>query len=628
MAFAAVTFGRRSALEARLGRLLQKGRAVDGSRILALALLLGVTFGFAEFVVWKVRYLFDHQFLHGSNPDTIWAAPLVLGTIALGVALPLALVARRAGGVSAEFVVTVIGLIGWFAVLRGMRTGIHALPAVILAGGLAVVSGRLMVRAGLPFHGRLTRWAAIACGVVLVLGTVMTGGRAVWPRLVAGSLPVAPAGSPNVIVIILDTVRAESMSLYGYERPTTPNLVAIGERGLVFDLAIAPAPWTLPSHATMFTGLPPSEHGADWRTPLPDDIPTLASVLRDRGYLTAGFTANIGYATRASGLSNGFIRYADYGLNVRSIVGAEWYGTRVLRLLARVLDDSRFTRVPAPEISRAALDWIDGADRPYFVFLNYFDAHGPYELRDGFAGMLDLPANDSVLDASGQWTTRPERIANARDRYDTSLAYLDDQIGRLFQELERRGQLDRTLVVITSDHGELFGEHGLNDHGNSLLDPLLRVPLIMVGPGLDRNPGRIDEVSPLSDLPATVAAFAGFRNNPFPGESLLDARPEEATHDRYALSQVTPEIGVVPEGPLRNGAATAITDNVHKLIRYDNGRYELYDLRLDPAESRNLAGATRVPELARSMSERIDSILDVIEPKRTVGDEMQPPYRR
>jgi arylsulfatase A-like enzyme len=611
----AVAFGRRFAVRALFRRVLQAGRTIDGSRVLALAAILGIAFGFAEFVVWKVRYLIDNQFLHGSNADTIWAAPLVLGTIALAAALPFALIARRTGGVSANLVVMLIGLLGWFAVLRGMRAGIHALPAAILAAGLAVVLANRIVKAGIPFSPRLTRSATLAGVMFLLLGTTMSGSRAVREWFIAATLPAPPDGSANVIVIILDTVRAESMSLYGYERPTTPNLAAIAERGLVFDQAVAPAPWTLPSHASMFTGLLPSEHGADWRTPLPDDIPTLATFLRSRGYLTAGFVGNLGYATRASGLSSGFTRYADYRLDVRSILGTEWYGARGLEFLGRVLDDSRFTRVHAPEITRAALAWIDRADRPFFAFLNYFDAHGPYELREAYADILDRPVSDSVLDASGQWTVRPEGTAHARDRYDTSLAWLDAEIGRLFDQLDRRGQLDNTLVVIASDHGELFGEHGLVDHGNSLIDPLLRVPLIIAGPGLDRNPERVTGASSLLNLPATVVAFLGIRGSPFPGESLVDANREHGRLDSYAISQVTPEIGVVPTGPLRHGAAVAVTDDAHRMVRYANGTEELYDLVADPAESSNLivAPRPRLRELARSLRQHINGVMNASE---------------
>ena len=150
-------------------------------------------------------------------------------------------------------------------------------------------------------------------GLVILLASYLFLGDRLGLAREAGR-PLPPANSPNVLLIVLDTVRADHLSLYGYERPTTPNLEQLGKRGIRFDKARATAPWTLPSHASMFTGRWPHELGEKWMTPLRGNFPTLAEYLGDRGYATAGFVANVGYCSQETGLARGFTHYEDYVL--------------------------------------------------------------------------------------------------------------------------------------------------------------------------------------------------------------------------------------------------------------------------------------------------------------------------
>src|SRR5262249_24741608 len=264
--------------------------------------------------------------------------------------------------------------------------------------------------------------------------------------------------------------------------------------------------WTLPSHATFFTGHMPHEIFSDWKRmkflawelPMNDRFPTLAELFSARGYRTAGFVANWGYGDRVFGLNRGFAHYedllvfSDRGLSFEQVLNSSYLtrlSTKAIRtrgwrsVLPEKEEQPEFSRrdpiqdlhrdVPlarkdASEVNGEFLRWLDlNRDRPFFAFLNYMDTHNPYIHRSDFVGPLSskipgalpepAPTNEAML-----------KMADMRVDYETSLAYLDQQIGSLLAALENRELLDSTLVVITSDHGEQFGEHGRRGHGNTL----------------------------------------------------------------------------------------------------------------------------------------------------------------
>ena len=212
-----------------------------------------------------------------------------------------------------------------------------------------------------------------------------------------------PAGSPNVLFIVLDTVRADHLSLYGYPRPTTPTLERLAKNGIRFDRARATAPWTLPSHASFFTGRWPHELGVQWLTPLRPGAPLLAEYMGSRGYATAGFVANTGYCSYDTGLARGFTYYEDYILKgiaplqtpivVKGILGRIFeigiaHESRSHAFVPELVERWFYSgiRKDAESINRAFLDWLfrrPEKTRPFFVFLNYLDAHAPYKLPEG-----------------------------------------------------------------------------------------------------------------------------------------------------------------------------------------------------------------------------------------------------
>jgi len=337
--------------------------------------------------------------------------------------------------------------------------------------------------------------------------------------------PASAPGARNVLLVVVDTLRADHLSLYGYSRPTTPNLVRIAEQGIRFDNAISASSWTLPSHASILTGLYPHDHHTDGERNLSAGYPTLAEVLREGGYRTAAFSANAGTFSRDRGFGRGFIHFEDSFETLSSSFGQTFYGWKIqTRLCELGLMRDLLGRPRAAEVGSRMLRWIDGDRRPFFVVLNYYDAHDPYVPPDHYEHLYTTAKHPG-----GHFTQHweyfnnltPQQRQAALDAYDGSINYVDAEIGNLMQELDKRGLTDKTLLIITSDHGEGFKEHGLMNHGNSLYRELIHIPLIVRAPGL--VPGGISVAEPVSTTalaPTVLDLLGGQGRNPFPGVSL------------------------------------------------------------------------------------------------------------
>ena len=224
----------------------------------------------------------------------------------------------------------------------------------------------------------------IAGGSLLAVAATSWG----WDRYLEVSaktkLPPSSPDAPNVLMIVLDTVRAQNLNLYGYHRPTMPKLEQIAKTGVFFEQAVSPAPWTLPSHASMFTGRHPHELSADWTTPLDATYPTLAEILYQHGYVTAGFVANKIYCSYESGLNRGFMHYEDYLVSPGQLIRSSALGREItnnldLRQRFKYYDD--LGGKSAERLNHDFLSWLSRQEQgPFFAFLNYFDAHNPLSL--------------------------------------------------------------------------------------------------------------------------------------------------------------------------------------------------------------------------------------------------------
>lgn len=572
----------------------------------------GLAFGLLELAFLSLRVWLQDDGFYLRSRHFIWMVPtsvLVLFAAMGAAAVPLA---RILGGSGPRFVLGAclfLGFLGQFMLIRG----VNSIACALMAGGLAYRGSSWL--AARP-EG-LRRWVrrggpVLATALVALLASAfLDSARGSVQRRAAGG--ASRGKTPNVLLIVLDTVRADRLSLYGHFRDTTPNLKRFAERGGRFDQARAPSSWTLPSHASMFTGRWPSELGVERRGWLDRAHPTLAERLRDSGYATAGFVANPFFCGWESGLSRGFQSYADYPVTAGEVFRSStvgWFlarGERRLRFLLGLDVDSGaardvdldFSRKHATQINREFLAWLSrNGSRPFFAFLNFFDAHDPYLLPPGavprFRSELLSHADLTLL---RDWLQRdrdsltPSEIQVAIDAYDECVAELDHQIGALLDALEARGVLDETLVIITSDHGEQFGEHGHFGHGLTLFDEETRVPLLLSLPG--RVPaGRVIKTPvTLADLPATVLDLLGMSaDSPFPGASLSSTWADAPANASPAYSELLARIDAGAfqknQDPA-NAWRSLVLDNYSLILRGDGHRM-LYDLANDPGQTEDL----------------------------------------
>jgi arylsulfatase A-like enzyme len=557
----------------------------------------------------------------------VWMAPLsnLLLFVLIGFCLALTtkFLPSRGAWVSSRLV---CGL-ALLPVLIVISPKVYAWAWAILALGISLRLVPIFERR--PAVAR--RWQILSflafVGIVLVLGASIL--VADWLRnRHEASRPLPPVDSPNVLLIVLDTVRADRLSLYGYRRPTSPTLERLAKQGIRFNEARATAPWTLPSHASMFTGRWPHELDVSWRTPLGTKSRTLAEHLGSRGYATAGFVANVEYCSYEFGLDRGFTHYEDYVLEPLTPVRMCYLGDLVLKAafhlgwrisaywgaflppkdstVWRTLNSD--PRIDAASINRAFLDWLSHRTepaRPFFAFLNYFDAHSVYMLPPGTPYRFGRPPKtDAEVQVLVEWfdldklRLSPHYLNLASDCYDSCIGYLDERLGELFDELERRHVLDRTLVIVTSDHGEGLGEHNLFFHGESLYRTEIRVPLLIMPPGQNRSVSVSDIVS-LRDLPATIVDLVRQgTSSSFPGRSL--SRYWQAADKRHcsaegagAMSELASPNPYDPNqgrSPVHRGALTSIAESDYVYIRNEgDGGEELFNLRDDPNEFDNRA---------------------------------------
>ncbi|WP_122088173.1 sulfatase [Halalkalicoccus subterraneus] len=372
----------------------------------------------------------------------------------------------------------------------------------------------------------------------------------------------------NVLFVVLDTVRKDHLTPYGYDRPTTPELGTFAEEATVFESAVAPAPWTLPVHASMFTGLYPSQHGADQESPYLEDAPTLASVLSNAGYDTACYSSNAWITpytelTRGFDEQDSFFEVLPQDLLSGPLARA-WrlvndnerlndIATRLVRLGAQVhatLASGEGADSKTPAVIDRTKSFIEGSDSEagWFAFVNLMDAHLPYyppeEQREAFAPGVDpsTVCQNSKEYNSGARDIDDEEWESIRGLYDAELAHMDAELGRLFAWLRETGQWEDTTVIVCADHGELHGEHDLYGHEFALYDELINVPLLVKHPDLDA--GRNEELVELLDLYHTTLDSLSADTDGMPGAVEFDPTRSLLSSEYRAFERVdSPDIG-------------------------------------------------------------------------------------
>ncbi len=493
----------------------------------------------------------------------------------------------------------------------GLRIPYATSPLVASPTGWAIVIALAFAGGAVLFFAE-RRLAPPPRALLLVLPAVcivvslasMALARPIEPAPIPEGAPAPPADRPDVVLIVLDTARAARMSLYGAGRPTTPALQRLAEGATRFDAAYSTACWTLPSHASLFTGLYPPEHGAHWgNLLLGEGNVTLAERMQSAGYRTAAFSANP-WVTREGGFGQGF----DFFLE-RPSERRPWrpWQLAFFPVFARLAGE-RFAFEDAGgeiEISFAA-QWMAGQPgTPHFTFINMMEAHIPYappgRFRREFAGgwtdeALRALDQNLVIDLSPGRAPRPEEEwEGLRDLYDGEIAYLDHLVGRLVRFLEASGRLDRTLLIVTSDHGENLGDHLPLDHQLGLWETLIHVPLVVRWPGGGHDEVRRDLVS-LVDIAPTVLAAAGIpADGPLagrPGLTVSDVRAEIFADYHMADSYlgVIRSKGKFDPAPW-NRSLSAMRAGGRKLIAGSDGTTLCFDPAADPLEKAPLPAA-------------------------------------
>ena len=445
---------------------------------------------------------------------------------------------------------------------------------------------------------------------------------------------------PNVLFIVWDTVRADHLSLYGYDKPTTPRLGQFAERATVYERATSPGMWTLPAHAAIFTGLPGTTHGANakhrW---LDGHHETLAEILNGSGYQTFGVSTNL-IASQMSNLAQGFDtfettfprgakgRSGRYSRAAKAATTAKLLprdaSTEMSPKFAGNADEKWAKAIykdAAPVLRKALVQFVDKrqSEKPWFAYLNMMEAHTPrvpteaarHKVMNGASVELGL-ATDASLAASnafivGKNTYSADELIAINGVYDATLIDLDNATGNLLDDLEERGILHDTLVIIVSDHGESLGEHQLLEHRWSMYDALLHVPLVIRWPGQSEGVRIPDRVSTI-DLFATVLDAAGVQVPDNPGIRSKSLRNRE--YDPIVYSEMLDPFAsqmknVKARWPDHDVTPWLRTYDVayegdHKLLRACDGQAEVFDVSADPLELAPMADPSRATSLGKA----------------------------
>lgn len=541
-------------------------------------------------IVYVRRRLVPASNWDWNTRDVGWMIPTGYILVFAVCALPPALIAAlRRNGLPQRVRVWYWTSLTTFAVLL-LFTRFSSWAWLVLALGVGL---QLSAWAGVHLTGwkRATRAVAVTLGL-LFAALALIGGtlRVVQERRLIAALPPAP-DKPNVLLIIWDTARAQDMSLYGYERKTTPFLDSLARHAVVFDRAYSAAPWTLPSHASMLTGQYAGALTADWTSPLDQTYPTLSEALYKDGYSTGAFIANFFAASYPTGLHRGFIRYEalkftleEIALNttltqaravqspLKRITEQRWYSQALkdfLRFDWRPLDSYQLHDAKdVGDVHGEFLRWQSKTRRPFFALLNLMEAHAGY-------------ANPSDTIFAGGKTRK--------DEYDGSILRLDQHLKSLLAELARRGELARTIVIVTSDHGEQFGEHGMHGHGTSLYTAVLHVPLVIYAPGRLPEGVRVNRTVSLRDIARTIQHLTGSTRNLLPGASLVGLATDPNAITSPVIAHVSKGVNQQMDTPISWGNLTSAMDDTLHVIRDGRGKIEAYAYRADLGETNDLA---------------------------------------
>ena len=513
---------------------------------------------------------------------------------------------------------------------------------VVVFSGISILRNR--IRVSTRGAGGAWRHAAVVlCGVALTLGCAVFFNRGVPVEVGPGPAAAGNAKQPNIVLVTLDTTRADHLSLYGYTRNTTPNLAQLAESASIFVHAMAAGDLTLTSHGAIFTGTYASWNGAHAYLghvpgqPISESYATLPEILSKHGYSTAGVVANTSYLQSAFGFNRGF-QFWDSRVPIQmnrseKPLFQQYYLRRGARqVLARFVCTDAFdlTFRRAQEINRVAFDFVSRnrtSGRPFFLFLNYMDAHAPYLPPAPFDAMYSgkdcsIPANrmlQLIRSLAARKTDMPEHVRQHYiSQYDGGITYMDTQIGELIQQMKRLGLFENTLFVITGDHGEAFGERHLLGHGLSAYQDEVHVPLIVKYPGVSKREV-VGVAVGHTDLLPTIMEVAGIAPPSYiQGRSL---RGRSGNVNRKLVTESFPEPSLNLPGYDR--VERAFYSETFKYVSSTAGKHELYDFSADPDETHDLCSAqpARCDEMQHGLAQWEGTIPKQTRPKRKLDSQ-------
>jgi arylsulfatase A-like enzyme len=504
---------------------------------------------------------------------------------------------------------------GWYIALRQYITP-AVVFALVFAWTLAALWATRKPDSPLGFLADVPQrlWSLAVFAAIAVLAVAL-GISSLPDRVKASTTRAAGKGqSPNIVLIVWDTTRADHLSSYGYFRNTTPNVDQFAQRGVLFENAIAASSWTLPAMASVFTSLLPHQHGAGTERALGNGPRTLAEILRSGGYETAGFNANSYYGVIPWGLSRGFETYRDS----TGLMGYSLDATRIGREFIEPFSEdwfhrTRFNEFTAHQLNQQVYRWFDHrSGHPFFLFLNYDDAHEPYEVPSPYNHLYGHVSKDAkhLLHTGklARFYLPPGERDGAIAAYDQCLNYIDSQVGELLRFLERSPQWANTYVIITADHGEAFGEHGTYTHGWNLYREVLHVPLIIAGPGI---PGgvRISHTARTRQIFTTALELAGVKEAVLRRTSLSrlwDPGYAPSNPDEPAISEVLDNFAL----PAPQGMISITTREWQLIYRPGYQRMGLYHWPTDAFEQQNVAYFPENQSLVERLRAGLHSIIE------------------
>lgn len=565
----------------------------------------------------------NRDFLGAEMAAGLTKVAVVVGVITILLLLPIVAVGRRflpgwragdrLGATWAVCFGLTAALVGWMvaaaitsapAMPRGLAPWINALVALVLG----------VTASGLRPRYRWVRAWAVVTLILVLLTFVPYPPSPTRPEEARPQSAVADPARPDVVLVSIDTLRADHLGAYGRSPTITPEMDRVAREGVVFTRVLAAAPWTTPSVASMLTGLPTIRHGAGrplgagftfLRTPLEGRFTTLAERFSAAGYRTRGVVAN-GFLHPESGMAQGF---DEFETPAGGAMMASFMSDLLLpRMIVDLTPAEKWGDYRAQGLTDIALRWLGETDpRPLFLWVHYIDPHTPFQadparldtaamtemmhqthppLRDDGTVIGDIFAGTDLVRSGSLWLGPRDRD-RLRQYYAGEVAYTDKHVGRLFEALRVRAAKRRVIAALTADHGEEFWDHGHFEHGHDYYREVTRVPLVFWGAGAVPAGRTVATVAGLVDVAPTLVALAGL-------PAMVPEAPDEgrSVEGLWGASAGT----APPAAPARFSGgnlyglpAVLVEDGPWRFLLRANGVQELYDVDRDPMERNNVA---------------------------------------